>query len=509
MSEKINEERPRLDLSMILESGRPADPTRRIYTNRDLPMSGIEVIGFDMDYTLAQYHQRALDELSVELTIKKLLERGYPARLASVHIDHDFIIRGLIVDKETGHIFKLDEHRLVGRCYHGYQPVSEEERRALYGSRPISLSGDRFARVDTLFSLPETTLLAGIIEDYEQRSEPLPCSHRELFDDIRSSIDEAHRDGSLKAAILKDISKYIIQDKDLAATLHKLRSAGKKLFLLTNSERYYTEAVMSYLLDEALSFFDSWHDYFDIILVDGAKPDFFNKEKPFIRLDDEGKPAGEERNRLAPRRIYSGGCLSEFERLLGLNGDAILYVGDHVYSDIVRSKRSAWWRTALVIQEMQQLDEEQLQRKQLEEIQRLDEQARLLDDEINHHQTLRQSLGRVQELIVALTTPETQVIDRTREQVTQQLNQKQERLEEVISKIRALEEAIDDRHNPYWGRVFREGHELSLFGDQVSLYADIYTSKVSNLLSYSPNQHFRGPRGLLPHESDLLSASRN
>ncbi|MEE2643426.1 MAG: HAD-IG family 5'-nucleotidase [Myxococcota bacterium] len=499
---------PRIDLSMILESSEPSNPNRRIYTNRDLQMEEIEVIGFDMDYTLAQYHQRALDELSVALTLEKLLARGYPEHFRSIQIDHDFIIRGLIVDKETGHIFKLDDHRVVGRCYHGYQQISDEERVALYGSRPISLSGSRFARVDTLFSLPETTLLAGIIEDYVQRGETLPCSHRVLFDDIRASIDEAHRDGSLKAAILSDISKYIILDKDLGPTLHKLRSAGKKLFLLTNSECYYTEAVMSYLLNNSLAFFDSWRDYFDIILVDGAKPAFFNEEKKFIRLDEEGAPSGEETHRLAPRRVYSGGCLTEFERLLGLNGDAILYVGDHVYSDIVRSKRSAWWRTALVIQEMQHLDNERREHGQkLERIQQLDEIARQLDDEINHYQTLSQSLGRVQELILALTTPETQVIDSTREQAARQIAEKRSLLEKTISEIRSLEEEIDRQQNPYWGRVFREGHELSLFGDQVRLYADIYTSQVSNLLYYSPNQHFRGPRRLLPHEADHISST--
>ncbi|MFS8064986.1 MAG: 5'-nucleotidase domain-containing protein, partial [Byssovorax sp.] len=42
--------------------------------------------------------------------------------------------------------------------------------------------------------------------------------------------------------------------------------------------------------------------------------------------------------------------------------------------------------------------------------------------------------------------------------------------------------------------------ETSSFGDQVEEYACLYTSKVSNLLAYSPLQYYRSPRDLLPHE---------
>jgi len=34
-------------------------------------------------------------------------------------------------------------------------------------------------------------------------------------------------------------------------------------------------------------------------------------------------------------------------------GERILYVGDHMYSDILRSKRSLGWRTCLVVPELE------------------------------------------------------------------------------------------------------------------------------------------------------------
>ena len=64
----------------------------------------------------------------------------------------------------------------------------------------------------------------------------------------------------------------------------------------------------------------------------------------------------------------------------------------------------------------------------------------------------------------------------------------------------ALEMTLDRAYNPHWGPLFREGHEISKFGEQVEAYACVYTSCVSNFRFYSPSRHFRGPRDRMPHE---------
>ena len=58
----------------------------------------------------------------------------------------------------------------------------------------------------------------------------------------------------------------------------------------------------------------------------------------------------------------------------------------------------------------------------------------------------------------------------------------------------------DRRFHPYWGSLLKEHNELSLFGHQVSEYACVYTSRVCNLLSYSPHQYFRSPHNQMHHE---------
>ena len=50
---------------------------RRIFTNRNLRMASVTTIGFDMDYTLAEYHT-TVEELAIRLTIERLVsEKNY------------------------------------------------------------------------------------------------------------------------------------------------------------------------------------------------------------------------------------------------------------------------------------------------------------------------------------------------------------------------------------------------------------------------------------------------
>ena len=489
------------DFGAILGPAVPRDPTRQVFVNRNLNMARIETIGFDMDYTLAPYHQHAMDALSIQMTVRKLIEnKGYPAEIHEARLDHAFIIRGLAVDKETGNIFKMDSRRHVGRCYHGYTSVPPEIRRELYSAAPINISSKRFAWVDTLFSLPEATLLAGIIQHWESSGRPLPWSYQRLFDDIRESIDEAHRDNSLKAVITAELPTYIDRDPDLAAALHKLRSAGKRLFLLTNSEWFYTDAVMRYLLEGALPFYKSWRNYFDVVIVSGRKPAFFTESAPFLELDGTGEPIGEATT-LERGKIYQGGNVRDLERMAQIVGEHTLYVGDHIYGDILRSKKHSVWRTALIVQEMEEtLRLTQEFRDPLRRIEMLEELAIRLDHDINYHLTLLKSLGRWSEIPGGLRGPESRVIESTRDRAKGELDVKRELLRRTVAELEALESETDGRFNPYWGRLFREGNERSVFGGQVSDYADVYTSRVSNFLGYSPVQYFRSPRDVMPHE---------
>ena len=38
-------------------------------------------------------------------------------------------------------------------------------------------------------------------------------------------------------------------------------------------------------------------------------------------------------------RVYTGGNIGALQRALGFSGDEVLYVGDHIYGDVLRAKK--------------------------------------------------------------------------------------------------------------------------------------------------------------------------
>ncbi len=87
-------------LSVPQVQARQVPRSRDIFVNRNLRMGSVELIGFDMDYTLAIYHMRRLEQLAYDMTLAKLIsERGYPALIGQLQYDHHFVMRGLAVDQ--------------------------------------------------------------------------------------------------------------------------------------------------------------------------------------------------------------------------------------------------------------------------------------------------------------------------------------------------------------------------------------------------------------------------
>ena len=63
--------------SLVGDTNAESDVPRRnrVFCNRNIRMNRIEMIGFDMDYTIALYHQTKLEELSIRLTLGKLINK--------------------------------------------------------------------------------------------------------------------------------------------------------------------------------------------------------------------------------------------------------------------------------------------------------------------------------------------------------------------------------------------------------------------------------------------------
>ena len=346
--------------------------SRRVFCNRNLRLDRTRFIGFDMDYTLARY-TTAIEHLQAEMVLDRMVSKyGYPRQVLEARYDPGFAIRGLTVDLPNGNVFKMDRHRYVGRIWHGDKPLDKDLRERIYTNRKITPSDPRFVMVDTLFSLPEISLYCQLVAYFDalgdDASKP---TYEKLWVDLREAMDSLHRDDSLKQNIRADLASYIIRDDELGETLHRFRSSGKKLFLLTNSEPEYTEAVMSFLFDGIDDSYPSWRDYFEFVLTSARKPSFFQSDEPFNATDN---PTAEV-SVLRRGHLYTGGSFVELARLTGMMGEDVLYVGDHIYGDILRSKIHTHWRTAMVVQEMErELEQIQSCRADLDALAVLEEQ---------------------------------------------------------------------------------------------------------------------------------------
>jgi HAD superfamily 5'-nucleotidase-like hydrolase len=476
----------------------------RVFCNRNLRMDTIEMIGFDMDYTLALYHQDRLEQLSMELTLQKLVDKhGYAPDILQLSYDPRWAIRGLVVDKKYGNVFKADRHSYVGRCYHGFREVSHDERKAIYRNEKINLSSDRYEWIDTLFALPEAVMYLTLVDWHDRQGAAV--DYHKLFTDIRTAIDEAHRDDTLKSVIKAELGAFIIKDPLLGDTLHKFRSSGKKLFLLTNSLYDYTASVMSYLLDGERKAYPSWRNYFDIVMVAAGKPAFFNELRPFVQIDPATGAAvsngnGESIKHLARDKVYQAGNVIAFEQLTGVKGEQVLYIGDHIYGDILRLRKQHMWRTAMVLQELErEISVSDRLEAQIKDLDLLDRRHRNLESEIDY-QSLR--LKKIQRLLDdAATAPQLRTrLDDARRVTRESLDALRDRAQLMDAEVDSLEDRIDRAYNPHWGSCLREGNENSRFGEQVNDYADLYTSRVSNFGPYSPLRYFRAPRRPMPHE---------
>lgn len=468
---------------------------RRVFCNRNLRMAGIGWVGFDMDYTLAIYRQREMDTLGVRATVEKLISRGYPPFLRDIVYATDFPVRGLLIDKRHGHILKMDRYKHVCKAFHGTRELSKDEIRSLYHAKKVRPGTPRYHWIDTLYALSEACIYAAMTEAMEKRG--LAIDYARAFTDVRESIDGAHADGTVPNEVLGELPRYLVKDPELAPTLHKFRSAGKRLFLLTNSRWNYTNRVMSYLLNGAMSEYPTWRNYFDAVVVAACKPAFFQEYRPLRERDGEQlRPASFPLER---GRIYEGGNVHDLERGLGTSGDQVLYVGDHIYGDILRSRKESVWNTAMIIQELEtEIAAYEASRDDFQRVEAIAEAREGLEDELRYYQARFKELSRRLEQgasahdVIGLETERARS-KRAVERIRGRLKQHQ-----VESEL--YERRIDGRFHPYWGSLLKEGDEQSSFGAQVEEYACVYTSRVSNFLAYSPAQFFRGPRDVMAHE---------
>ena len=484
-----------------------------IFCNRELRMEGIRAVGFDMDYTLAQYQQPAFDQLAFDGAKQKLVQKlGYPEEVLDFQYDHTMWTRGLIIDTQRGNFLKIDRHKYVRVAYHGFERMSPVTRKTIYSrtfNKVMSFSEKHFVNMDTLFQFVDAHLFALLIDLKDNGEYDVLDfkTYEEIYRDIRDCVDLCHRDGVIKDEVAVHPEKYLILDQGLLPMLRRFRKEGIKVFLLTNSYWEYTVTVMNYLyhgqrVNDEKQKDNDWLELFDLVVVGSCKPAYMldpylnlfrvnTRDGSLLNTDgvyeiEAMNPNGAQKF-LEMGKVFQGGNWLHLQAMLEIQaGEEILYVGDHLYSDVLRSKRTLGWRSAFIMPELE--DEMRVFAENVGIARNIDAMRRLRDELVQYGEEIKRTKS--------LKNPETQKI----------LNGLEEDDKLVKNKLTELAEKWHEAHHPVWGAMFNAGYQDSRFAFFVGNYACVYTSKATNLGLCSAKRSFRTTAEGLPHDK-LLNAA--
>lgn len=471
-------------------------PQRRMFCNRTLNLRSIQAIGYDMDYTLVHYRVEEWERRAYEHLKMRLSLRGWPVDHLS--FDPTLVARGLVIDLELGNLVKANRFGFVKKASHGTRLLSYPEARQAYSRVIVDLAEERWSFLNTLFSLSEACMYAQLVELLDQRQLPEVLGYADLYRVVRQTLDEAHMEGRLKEDILADPERFVVLDEETALTLLDQKAAGKRLLLITNSEWSYTVRLMSYAFNRFLPQGMTWRDLFEVVIVEARKPYFFTTRNPLFQVVTEdgllrpatfGLSAG----------AWLGGSARQVEQHLGLSGDEILYVGDHMFGDVRVTKDVLRWRTALILRELEEeiTALEAFRHQELRLAEMMGEKARI---EARLFQTQlaiqRAEAGYGPQPALPLQT------------LQAQMGELREQLVDLDGAIAPLARAASSLSHERWGLPMRAGNDKSHLARQVERYADVYTSRVSNFLFATPFVYLRSTRGSLPHDPGIPGGAR-
>ncbi|CAB1343532.1 unnamed protein product [Coregonus sp. 'balchen'] len=408
------------------------------------------------------YKSPEYESLGFDLTVERLVHIGYPQELLNFVYDPAFPTRGLLFDTMHGNLLKVDAYGNILVCAHGFNFMRGPEIREMYPNKFIQRGDtDRFYILNTLFNLPETYLFACLVDFFTNCPKYTSCETGFKNGDLFMSYKSMFQDGSLKEKTVENLEKYVVKDGKLPLLLSRMNEVAK-VFLATNSDYKYTEKIMTYLFDfphgpKVGMPHLPWQSYFDLILVDARKPVFFGEGTVLRQVDTVSVCLGSSSSDIV--------C-----DLLAAKGKDIVYIGDHIFGDILKSKKRQGWRTFLVIPELAQ--------------------------EL-HVWTDKSSLFE-----------ELQSLDIFLAELYKNLDSSSNERPDISSLQRRIKKVTHDMDMCYgmMGSLFRSGSRQTLFASQVMRYADLYAASFINLLYYPFSYLFRAAHVLMPHESTVEHA---
>ena len=342
-------------------------------------------IAIDLNHTLLRYKMREFGRLYYDWTARYLVERlGYP-RGISLGEEEDpesllnFTFRSCF-DRENGVFLKIsDTGGRVMRAYRGTKLLSRGDVQRLYGEQcsinhlqTFNMQDPRFVHFHNLYKAVKVPLIARAVDLLTGRLGMQGKSIDTVLSDVveadsfnfrpvdRERLRRGDFQPNLLAEILQDPPRYIHPVPPRAyERLAALRKIGKFVFLVSNTSIDKADILLESRLGK------NWQDFFDMIILQAGKPDFFSMEGHNLPFTDrEGKPFDPKtflKTHLLDKVLLGGHIshLNEFFSSQFSKNFRVLLYGDSFASDcpfIFKRVEGKHWHLAHILEELREIE---------------------------------------------------------------------------------------------------------------------------------------------------------
>ena len=339
----------------------------------------VDVIGFDIDFTLLLYNKKHMTRLIYESLCEFLIKyKNYPEKIRYSE-NKDFVdsfsCKNIVIDFKKGNALKLRKDKSIIRAYHGKRELKKEEINSVYenGFFPVfkistHYNSDFYINIDSF--QPQNLAIFLICVDLFDKGELIAI--KEYEDIIKHLLDGMNYNYNIKSfedfstfgyyfpEIYKHPELYLYTKYNCEALLDKLRKKGKKLFFATNSNYSYSH----YILEKVLG--DNYHDYFDLCFYKSCKPGFFQDPKESnpkcFFYNDQQEISCTEMNDDTYKKIYEGNHILTggsyvlvehfFQKMLNKKELKCVFVGDNIIGDCEVPSRLKDWESVFIFDDI-------------------------------------------------------------------------------------------------------------------------------------------------------------
>ena len=323
----------------------------------------VDVIGFDIDFTLLLYNKKNMVRLIYDSLGKYLINhKNYPEKIKyefNKEFADSFSCKNIVIDYKRGNALKLRKDKSIIKCYHGSKELNKEEIKAIYDnesfplfSKSILYNEDFFTNIDSF--MPQNLPLFLVCVDLFDNGQ---LKIKEYEDIIKHLLDAMNYNYAIKS--FEDFSKFgyyfpeiynhpelYLYKYNCEELLDKLRKKGKKIFFATNSNYSYSHYILGKTMGE------NYHNYFDLCFYKSCKPGFFqdpkkSNSKCYFFHEKEELSCTELDDETYGNKILTGGSYilveNYFKKMLNKNNIKCIFVGDNIIGDCeVPSKLPGW-----------------------------------------------------------------------------------------------------------------------------------------------------------------------